>query len=302
MLDLDFAFFNLNHAEKRGIMSRKYFLDRLAPVFFLPRVEKLIQLTGLNFQGCQISMPLGPGNLSLIELEKRQAIFQHTTKLVKEYHLTRMAVDRRLKEQLFELSNSFPVIFGDNFIKALATALISRILSRHVIKRIIMVGEMEDFPEFLSEIGEFGVPLSIQSMYPTRYEVMTYRLLYEKGNAVSTSALNPYSWGKGDLVFVFDPAQEELTMAYANACCYVRLTNNGCNLAPELEAKLSQNGLVNCLYNLAPIMETCMLEEAGFSVRGAERVNEGSHGRVFITLKQVGDEMGLWDLFLDKAI
>lgn len=305
MLDLDFAFFNLNHNEKRGLVYRKYFLDRLGPVFFSPRVEKLIQLSELNFRGCQISMPLGPGNLSLMEPETRQLMIERSADIVRDYQLPIMAVDRRLKQQLLELSISFPLVFGDNFIKALAAALTSRILSRREIKRIILVGETDYFTDFISGICAHGIPLSIQSRFPAQYEVLTYRLLYEKGYAVSTSFLSPQGWDRGDLVFIFDPREEGLAVAFPGVCC-IRLTSNSCGLAPELEAKLSKNCLVNNLYNLAPIMETCMLAEAGFLSSGGERIwTNGANldeGQKFLGLNQVGAELGLWDLFLDKAI
>ncbi len=305
MLDLDFAFFKLNNDEKQGLLYRKYFLNRLGPVFFSPRVEKLIQLNDLNFTGCQISMPLGRGNMDLIKLETQQTMLKRSTEIVKSYKLTCMAVDCRLKQQMLKLSIGFPLVFGDNFIKALAAAITARMLSRREIKRIIMVGEVEHYAEFISGISLYGVPLSIQTMFPSQYEVMTYRLLYEQGYAVSTSLFNPHSWKPGDLVFVFDPLREGLAVAFPQVCC-IQLTNNICGLAPELEAKLSQNGMASSLYNLAPIMETCMLGEAGILSSGGEqiRANEanGSEGNIFLTLQQVGDELGLWDLFLDKAI
>lgn len=305
MLDLDFAFFKLNNDEKRGLFYRKYFLNRLAPVFFTPRVEKLIQLNELNFTGCQISIPLGCGNLGFIEPEKQKTLLKRSTEIVQSYQLPRMAVDRRLKKQLLELSIGFPLVFGDNFIKALAAAITARILSRRQIKRIIMVGEVEHYAEFISGISRCGVPLSIQTMFPAQYEVMTYRLLYEQGYAVSTSLLNPYSWEAGDLVFVFDPQGDELAVAFPQICCF-RLTNDVSGLAPELEAKLNRNGMESRLYNLAPIMETCMLGEAGILSPGGEQIRaneaDGGEGNIFLTLQQVGDELGLWDLFLDKGI
>ena len=305
MLDLDFAFFNLNSNEKRGLMYQKYFLDRLGPVFFSPRVDKLIQLSNLNFRGCNISMPLGPANLKMMGPEKKQMMLERSTAIVQEYNLPSMAVDRRLKEQLLELSIGFPLIFGDNFIKALTLAITGRMLSRHAIKRVVLVGEVDCFPQLVSALGAYGVPLSIQTMYPGQYEVMSYRLLYEKGYAVSTSVLNPYSWEKGDLVFLFDPEKEGLAFAFPRAYC-VQLTNNGWDLAPELENQFTQNGMDSRLYNLAPIMETCLLVEAGFLSPGGEQIRTNDisreEGQKFLTIQKVGDVLGLWDLFLDKAI
>ncbi len=243
--------------------------------------------------------------MALMEVEKQQTMLKRSTEIVQSYQLPSMAVDRRLKQQLLKLSIGFPLVFGDNFIKALVAAITARILSKREIKRIIMVGEVEHYAEFISSISLCGVPLSIQSMYPGQYEVMTYRLLYEQGYAVSTSLLNPHSWEPGDLVFVFDPLREGLAVAFPRACC-IQLTNNVSGLAPELEAKLSRNGMASNLYNLAPIMETCMLGEAGILSSGGEQIRaieaNGSEGNIFLALKQVGDELGLWDLFLDKAI
>lgn len=305
MLELDFAFFNLKHNEKRGLVYRKYFLDRLGPVFFSPRVEKLIQLNGLNYQGCQISMPLGPENLNRIEPETRYLMLKRSTDIARDYHLPSLAVDRRLKPQLLELSNSFPLVFGDNFIKALAVALTAGILSRREIKRVVLVGETAYYPDFISAICALGIPLSIQSRFPAQYEVLTYRLLYGKGYAVSTSGINPHTWDKGDLVFIFDPREEGLAVAFPQVCT-ILLTNSSCGLAPELEAALDRNGIVNNLYNLAPIMETCMLAEAGFLSSDGENVwtNGASpeEGQKFLGLEQIGTELGLWELFLDKAI
>jgi hypothetical protein len=305
MLDLDFAFLNLNHSEKRGLMYRKYFLDRLGPVFFSPRVEKLIQLSGLNFQGCQISMPLGPGNLSLIEPETRQLMISRSAAIAREYQLPRLAVDRRLKQHLLELSISFPLVFGDNFIKALAVALTARMLSRRELKRVILVGETEYFTDFIEAICAYGIPLSIQTRFPARYEIMAYHLLYEKGYAVSTSVLSPHTWDEGDLIFIFDPREEGAAAVLPRVCC-IRLVDNSCGLAPELEAKLGRNGMLNRLYNLAPIMETCMLAEAGFLSFDGEKIGtngaNSNEGRKFLGLQQVGAELGLWDLFLDKGI
>lgn len=305
MLDLDFAFFKLNNSEKRGLFYQKNFLNWLGPVFFLPRVEKLIQLNDLNFSGCQISMPLSPGHLSLIEPEKQQTMFKRCIEIAQDYQLPSLAVDRCLKKQLLEFALGFPLIFGDNFIKALAAAIITRVISQREITRIIMVGEVEHYPEFISGIGQCGVPLSIQTRYPAQYEVMVYRLLYEKGYAVSTSLLNPHSWEAGDLVLVFEPQQESLAVTFPQTCC-IQLTNNAYGLAPELEAKLVQNGIESSLHNLAPIMETCMLGEAGILSSGGEQImiNEadGREGSIFLTLQQIGDELGLWDLFLDKGI
>lgn len=243
--------------------------------------------------------------MGLLEPETRRLLLNRSADIARSYQLPGLAADRRLKRQLLELSVNFPLVLGDNFIKALAVALTVRMLSRRELKRVILVGETDYFPDFISGICAYGIPLSIQSRFPARYEVMAYRLLYEKGYAVSTSLLRPQTWDKGELVFILDPREEGAAAAFPRASC-VPLTDNSRGLAPELEAWLDSNGIVNDLYNLAPIMETCMLAEAGFLPPSGENIGTNmaamEEGRRFLELQEVGTELGLWNLFLDKAI
>ena len=62
MADLDFGFLNILYGDKKGLIYQKYFLDRLAPIFFPPRVARLVELRGLDSRICSIVLPLGPGN------------------------------------------------------------------------------------------------------------------------------------------------------------------------------------------------------------------------------------------------
>jgi len=302
MLDLDFAFFNLINTDRRGIAFKKIFLDRLAPIFFFPRVEKLIDLRELNSRGCNIILPLGQGNLRILEPENQRAILNKSTTILNEYKLQTMAVDRRLKPQFLELSNGFSPVFGDNFIKALAFVLIRESLVKKKIGKMIIVGDTEKFPNFIEELTIYDVPISIQNYNPSRYELLAHHLLYEKGYAVSTSYLNPENWGDRDLVVMLDLDGQQLAIRYPEAF-YIRLSNNSCNIAPQLEKCLLNSGIDCKLHNLAPIMESCLLSKAGFlsSSEEQDKANK-KDGKYFILLQELGDELGLWDLFLDKII
>jgi len=44
MLDLDFAYLSLQTSDRKGLAGRKYFLDRLAPLFYGPRIARLIKV------------------------------------------------------------------------------------------------------------------------------------------------------------------------------------------------------------------------------------------------------------------
>ena len=302
MLDLDFAFFNLRNQDRRGLIYRKSILDRLAPLFFSPRVEKLIHLDGLNSQGCNILLPLGPGNLRLLDAEKQENISQRSTEILEDYQLPAMAVDRLHKEQLRLLFPSLPLVFGDNFIKALASVFIREIHSRRGIKKVIITGETEYFPEFVAETAALGVPVSLQSTHPSRYEILAYHLLYEKGQAVSTSYLKPEKWERGELVLMFDPDMRQMAISSPRAFC-IKFNDQVKGLSREMENHLAGNGIDPVLHNLAPILEISLLAKAGFFGSNAEQDNaREEEGRKFLLLQELGNQTGLWELFLDKAI
>lgn len=301
MFDLDFAFYNLKNADRRGIFCQKFILDRLAPVLFNPRVERLIDLRDLGARGCNIMLPLGPGNLRMLEPENQENIVNKSTAILEDFNLPAMAVDRRHKKQFSELFQNLPLVFGDNFIKALASVLVRETISRRDIKKLVVIGDTDYFLEFIGEISNLGIPVSLQSDHPSRQEILAYHLLYEKGHAVSTSYIKPQNWQRGDLILMLDQDQRQLAITYPRAF-YLKLSNNACNLALELEQRLQQNGIDHALHNLAPIMEISLLAKAGICDRDAEQNNAREEGRCFLFLQELGYELGLWDLFLDKAI
>lgn len=302
MLSMDFAFFNCINQDKKGLVYRKTFLDRLTPVFFAPRLQKLICLEGIEARGCNVMLPLGPGNWEMLEQPTQEHIVDKSLQLAQAYHLGKMAVDRRLKPNLVKLSNTFSLMFGDNFIKALAYIILRETISNQKVKKIVVVGETDYFAEFINQITNFDTPVSIQTTNPSRYEEFAYRLLYERGCAVSTSCINPYNWDKGDLVLVFDREGHELMAATSSF--YLNFSNHSRGYLPELEASLDRYGIDAGLSNLAPIMEYCLLSKAGFCEAGREqeKANAEREAEKFLLLAGIGDEMGLWDLFLDKGI
>lgn len=302
MLDLDFAFYSLKSTDRRGIFCQKFILDRLAPVFFAPRVERLIDLRDLGSKGCNIILPLGPGNLRMLEPENQENIVNKSAAILEDFNLPALAVDRRHKKQFSELFNRLSLVFGDNFIKALASVLVKETLSRRDIKKLVIVGDTDCFADFITEISNLGIPVSLQSYHPGRQEILAYRLLYEKGHAVSTSYINPQNWQRGDLILMFDPDQQQLAITYPQAF-YIKLSNDVSDLALELENRLQNNGISHALHNLAPILEISLLSKAGIWGENAEQNDaRGEEGQRFLILQKLGYELGLWNLFLDKAI
>ncbi|MDD3894603.1 MAG: hypothetical protein PHU36_06235 [Syntrophomonadaceae bacterium] len=229
--------------------------------------------------------------------EVRGQMLKKTKDILRELNISELAVDRRLKQNLQPWSKKLSLLFGDQFIKALAYTLIKESIERTAVRKIILTGEMAGAEDLLETVATFRVPVSIQSNMPANYELMTYRLLYEKGCAISNSFIRPQDWKHGDVVIAFDGVSSGLSMV-APGICYRSLTYETQNLAPELEAYLSRGGINPQLGTLAPIMESCLLP-AGEMLSNSEQQIENSYK--FLDIQKQGKQLGLWDHFLDKA-
>ncbi len=300
MLDLDFAFFNLINQTRTGLAFKKVFLDKLAPIFYAPRLKRIIKLPYMEACGGNIMLPLGIANLQDLQHESKHLLAGKLGSLLQEYKLRYLAVDRRLKNQLTDITDGQVLVHGDNFIKALAHVFIKELLTRYELHKIIIVGTIEDFPGFISSLEQYGLPISIQALYPQQQELFAHHLLYEKGQAVSTSYLNPQNWGRDDLVFILTDLTETITDG-KNAALTIYLNNCSCSLAPRLDSEFERNGLFPVLYNLAPILESCLLAKAGIQNFGTESITVNAPNTEFLTLENIGYQWGLWELFLDKV-
>ncbi|MGB4302775.1 MAG: hypothetical protein WBJ34_03125 [Syntrophomonadaceae bacterium] len=298
MLDLDFAYFNLQTSDRKGLASRKYFLDRLAPLLYAPRIEKLIEIPQLA-AGCNIHLPLGAGNVAHLDEPIRQNFFAKLEQLLQEMKLTNLSAQRSLRQIWPELGEYFALVWGDDFIKALGYTLVQEIMSRQGADKIILVGDIYTYSDLLEALTGFGVPISVQSLKPVDYEVMTYRLLYDRGCAVSNSYVNPSGWEKGNLILVFDGEAESMIAAQPGQFLF-RLTNDSRGLAPELEEHLEQNGIGGSLGTIAPILESCIKVKAGIASACAE-LDMSRPTAPFEALQQAGEQIGVWDIFLDKV-
>jgi hypothetical protein len=242
LLDLDFAFFNMRDNNRQGLANRKTFLDRLAPLLFPPRVEKLIDLERLGVKGCNVKLPLGEGNWKSLNQDNRGLMIDKTAAILDEFEIDSLGVDRRLKPIFATQSHNLPVRFGDHFINALAAVLVDQAVKTHDIKKMVVVGQIPELASFLNFLGRYHLPISMQNYNPGRYEILAYRLLYEEGLAVSNSCLNPRLWGRGDLIISVDA--KSLAMASREAF-YIRLDDERFGLAPDLEHALQVAGLAS---------------------------------------------------------
>lgn len=304
MLELDFAFLNMMNQNRQGLAARKFFLDRLAPVFYSPRVNNLIHFGDLGIKGCNVFVPLGQANWKQLEADRRTSMLARSEGILQEYDLPRMAADRRLKNVLEITAPMFPVIFGDNFIKVLAAVLVRDTLKNHAVDKLIVVGDMPELVPLLEHLARYLIPISVQNTHPARFEYTAYKLLYEKGLAVSNSYICPDTWEKGDLILLFDAACKRLAMASPQTF-YIELINESQGLAPGLENDLSRVGMDAHMQTLAPILESCLYTKAGIEQASVESVELNFQIKQRVELEkliQAGDEMGLWEVFRHQSL
>ncbi len=293
MLDLDFAFFNMRDSNRQGLANRKSFLDRLAPVLFPPRVKQLIHFGRLGLKGCNVLLPIGEGNWTILNPDSRGRMMEKTEAILNNYELPRMGVDRRLKSLFLNQEHSLPVVFGDHFISALAAILVEKTIALQDIKKLVLVGDIPDLCPLLNSVSRYHIPISVQNYHPVRNEIMVHRLLYEKGLAVSNNYVNPHNWGRGDLIVSFEPGSRSLAIASPEVFG-IRLDDDSSGLAPELEQVLALAGLNPKINTLAPILETCLLAQAGYLNHNGEDIHQA--------LIELGDGIGLWEPFLDNGL
>ncbi|CFX11312.1 Uncharacterized [Syntrophomonas zehnderi OL-4] len=301
MLELDFAFLNMMAHNRQGLAARKYFLDRLAPFLYSPRIEHLIYFGDLGVKGCNIFIPLGEGNFKQLEAGNRALMLGKSEVILREYDINKLAADRSLKNTLAATRVEFPLFFGDQFINALAAVLVRQVLELRDIKKLILIGDMPELMPLLENLSAYQLPISVQNINPTHSETTAYQLLYAKGLAVTNSYISPQSWKKDDLIMLFESRYKRMTMASPQRF-YIELTDDSQGLAPSLEMALSLAGLDNRLKTLAPILESCLYAQAGISKTNTERkeldycmLNNGEDVKMLIAR---GDEMGIWEPFL----
>jgi len=299
VLELDFAFLNMMNNNRQGLAARKFFLDRLAPVFFSPRVERLIQFNELGVKGCNVFLPLGQANWNQLEDDKRAVMLARSEGILNDYALPKMAADRRIKKALEITEPMFPVIYGDNFIKILAAELVRQSMENRCIDKLVLVGNMIELIPLLEHLSRYPVPISVQTTHPVRYEYTAHKLLYEKGLAISNSYISPEAWKKGDLIVFFEAGYRRMAMASPRAF-YIELSNESRGLAPGLENALTMAGMDGSLQTLAPILESCLYTKAGIPQPVAEKENldfQQNCREEFEMLLETGEDMGMWETF-----
>ncbi|MDR1160484.1 MAG: hypothetical protein LBK69_07670, partial [Syntrophomonadaceae bacterium] len=270
MTDLDFAFINMLPQDKKRLGYKENLLNWVAPFFFMPRLQRLFRLKGLNTQGGNILLPLGPGQMAKMHEDYKKKVINYAFDFLSAYTLPVLAVDRRLKDIFSGNKNEYEIIYGDYFILALAYVLIHTTALKYPIDRIILAGSIDGCDEFLEAVCMLGLPVAIQNYNPVREEILAYNLLYSKGIALNVGFFDPYQITGKDIVIFFDSRLYEAALSVPRKF-YIQLTDSSKNLAPRLEQEFRLNQLDFHLHHLAPILETCLLLKEGYFSLGNEK-------------------------------
>jgi hypothetical protein len=100
-----------------------------------------------------------------------------------------------------------------------------------------------------------------------------------------------------------EPQQARIRLASPHIF-HIRRDDECSGAAPELEQVLQDAGLEPQMYNLAPILESCLLAQAGKSVHSGESNyldTEFMLPDVYREMIETGHYLGMWEPFLDKA-
>ncbi|NSW82978.1 MAG: hypothetical protein HPY90_06820 [Syntrophothermus sp.] len=328
---MGFAFLDILPENRRGLLARELLRDRLAPLVLRPRAKQGVSLPELGLHTHQLLLPIGPGDWKVLKPETRLKLWTATQKTAKKIGGAVLAVNRGLRPLPSQNPELFPIPVsrGDLFVLALALIVVEEGLNRYGREKLWLVGDFPGLFGLISLIGRIGAPVAIQSFYPSRFETIAYRILYEQGMALSVSYFNPSNWGPEDMVLLFDPVYLPFAAGAGKArnVFIIDLTDDSRSHAPRLESWLGAQGVDPSLKTLAPLLEAwfwgrtlnpdqtdVLPHEPLLPVRPASTspdtcsrsAGQECFARIHETagyisrIRQEGQELNLWGFFLDK--
>lgn len=266
-------------------MFKPSVLNRVAPLFFGPRLSRAIRLKGVGLEARELLIPLGNENWDGLAPQIREHFGKRVTTLCRKQEIESLGVTRDLQPE--SLGSMAMERRGDNFIVALALLRIEESLGKIGGRRVILVSDQKLAFLLAVKVSErFKVPVFLQSVNPRQHEATALRMLHQEGLAISLSTLKPAKWKHDDIVLLLDEGYANLVNSFATGW-RVNLFDNSQGHAPELEEELQGQGMDPALRNLAPLMEAYLLN----GINGDQRDNIG-------VIEEKGG--GVWDYFLDK--
>lgn len=273
----------MRQTPRRGAAGHARLLNCLAPFFYAPRMVGEIDLGLGGKKQTQVCFPLGKENWRLLREETRRRLFGKLRRFMGKENRGPVAADARLRT---EFSGYPDMVWGDSFRTALLAVLAEAYLMRHTARRLILAADpFPQLAEFLEYSSRLDVPIMVQNLHPGRVEPLCWRLLHEKGIAVSCGRLRPELWKAGDLILSF--RQEMQGLLHQKRLAGLVLSDEGKGFAPELEERVAAAGLDGTLAVLSPLLESRLLE------------GTDGRGNVAAMIEQ-GKKYDLWGAFLDK--
>lgn len=278
------ALVNIIESERRAIRFGSGVLNRVAPLFFRPRLQTVIKMDRIGLGGFRVVIPLTSTGWSQVNDETRQKLFRQSLGVCSNNNLPLIAVNRGLSEDL-DLNHKLHT--GDYLITTLALLKTELIAERMITRRVVIAGADLPFFQLARLMQErYQIPVTLQSMKPAELEAEASRMLYRDGIPLTIAPFNPQSWAQKDIIIFFHEYYAYWGELYGLGA-KVNLCNNSTGHAPLLEEELKNSGINPTLENLAPLLETHIL--------GSE---EGVLSEMIECVEDKGKEVFFY--FLDK--
>ena len=291
------AFIDLLPSERRGIARHTRLSNYLAPVLYAPRVVGDFQPLGKDGESVlHIRLPLGKENWNQLNREVKEKLFQKLTPVFGGPEKIYAAADRRFRQEFQGYMPSESFLWGDWFQMALMLVLVRHYIQHHAVRRLIfVVEEVEHLGGFIEYIHRTGTVIMLQNLHPVYLEPFCWKMLHEKGIAVSCGGLRPQEWKKDDFIISFQPGMREVVKKYPRN--HLILDDFSAGLAPEVENQMLHAGLDGKLAAAAPLLEYYLLKNQP-QICGPER---GMDAEFWQNMISQGEKTGLWRAFLDKG-
>jgi hypothetical protein len=274
------------YKQQRGFLFRPEVLNRVAPLFFGPRLSRAIQLKDAGLNGRVLHIPLGCENWENLRPQIREEFGQRVQSLCRKQGIESLGITRGLSlESLGSLA--LQSRSGDKFITALALLKIEEVLGQTGGQRVILVSDQKLAFKLAVKVSErFKLPVFLQCANPSRHEATALRILHQEGLAISLGVLKPAKWKDDDIILLLDDSYADLVSSTATGR-QLTLAESSHGHAPQLEESLQRQGVDPALRNLAPLMEAFLLDGTSANRQDLVRTIEEEGGQV-------------WDYFLDK--
>jgi len=274
------------HRPREGPLFKPAVLNRVASLFFTPRISRTIRIKEVGLEVWELHIPLGNEGLYNLAPQLREKFGQKLEAMCRKLGIESLGLSRILRPGIIS-----PLAVegrrGDHFIISLALLRLVEMLEYKRARRVILVSDQEMAYTLAVRISErLKLPVFLQTANPRQHEAAALRMLQQHGLALSLALLKPAGWKDDDIVFILDEKYRDLTNDVTRTVpltplAVVNLTNSSRGHAPKLEMMLKEQGLNPALYHLAPLMEAFLLDGMETGQRDIVRYLEEEGDRVW---------------------